>query len=229
MGVQDHGAHWWAHRPDELRKGINRVIKGLRGDAFDLAMDIGRERLMTSEGINALLDLIRKTIFPIEAQEAKILFAMGQKPHGSLARQSNESMTSYCSRRRRWWKMVKKLDKDMNLSDEMLGSLMLDHAGLTSQECLMVLTSTGNETSFDKIRDVLILQHSRIHLSGQKGDSKGFQRKPWHGSGKGKHSNENRYGYFTGHEEEWQEEENEWHGDYQVTAWNAEDNSWCDG
>jgi len=163
---------------DDVRKAINRVIEGLRGDAFDLAMDIGREKLMTIEGITALLDMIRKTIFPIEAQEAKILFAMGQKPHGPLSRQANESMTSYSSRRRRWWKMVKKLDKDMNLSDEMLGSLMLDHAGLTTQECLMVLTSTGNETSFDKIRDVLILQHSRTHLSGQKGDSKGFQRKP---------------------------------------------------
>ena len=86
---------------DELRKGINRVIEGLRSDEFDLAMDIGREKRMTIEGIHALLDLIRKTIFPIEAQEAKILFAMGQKPHGLLARQSNESMTSYCSRRRR--------------------------------------------------------------------------------------------------------------------------------
>ena len=87
---------------DELRKGTNRDIEGLRGDAFDLAMDIGRGKLMTSEGINALLESIRKTIFPIEAQEAKILFAMGQKPHGPLARQSNESMTSCCSRRRRW-------------------------------------------------------------------------------------------------------------------------------
>ena len=154
--------------PEELRKGTNRVLEWLRGDALDLAMDIGRERLMTLDGVNALLDSIRKTICPIEAQEAKILFAMGQKPHGPLTRQANESMTSYCSRRKRWWNMVTKLDKGMKLSDEMLGSLMLDHAGLPPHESLMVLTSTGNETSFDKIKDVLILQHSRIRLKAER-------------------------------------------------------------
>ena len=120
----------------ELRKAVNKVVEGLRGDAFDLAMDVGRERLMEKGGVEELVALIRKTIFPVEAQEAKVLFALGQKPHGPLSRHPLESMVSYCSRGRRWWNMVTKLDKNMVLSDEMLGSLLLDHALLSPQESL---------------------------------------------------------------------------------------------
>ena len=73
-------------------------------------------------------------------------------------------MVSYISRRKRWWNMVKKLDKSMVISDAMLGAFLLDNAGLSEQETFMVLTSTGNNTNFDKVKDVLILQHGRIHL-----------------------------------------------------------------
>ena len=47
--------------PDELRKGINRVIEGLRGDAFDLAMDIGREKLMTIDAFTQLVGFCEPT------------------------------------------------------------------------------------------------------------------------------------------------------------------------
>ena len=45
----------------------------------------------------------------------------------------------------------------------------------------MVMTSTGNVTSFDKIKEVLVLQHSRIHMKAKgerKGKSKGHAT--WH-------------------------------------------------
>eukprot|EP00959_Pyramimonas_sp_CCMP1952_P042814 895941-Pyramimonas_sp.AAC.1 len=77
-------------------------------------------------------------------------------------------MVSYTSRRKRWWKLVSKLDPKILMSDDMLGSLLLDRAGLSPSENLMALTSTGNVTTFDKIKDVLILQHGRIHFR-QKG------------------------------------------------------------
>ena len=47
-------------KPENLRKNVNRVIEGLRGDALDLAMDIGRARLMTEDGVPLLVDAIRK-------------------------------------------------------------------------------------------------------------------------------------------------------------------------
>ena len=153
---------------------VNKVVEGLRGDAFDMAMDIGKDALLTPKGIDQLIAAIRASLFPIEAQEAKILFQVGQRPYGPLSRQNGESMVSYISRRRRWWKLVTKLDPKLVMSDDMLGSLLLDHAGLSPSENLMVLTSTGNVTTFDKIKDVLILQHGRIHIRQKgKGDSKG--------------------------------------------------------
>ena len=98
-----------------------------------------------------------------------------------MSRQSGESMVSYISRRKPWWKLVTKLDPKLSLSDEMLGSLLLDHAGLSPEENLMVMTSTGNVATFDKIKDVLILQHGRIHIRKGKGDptSKGSTLAPW--------------------------------------------------
>ena len=109
----------------------SRIIEGLRSDALDIAMDIGIEKLTTPEGIEDLIAAIRTSLFPVEAQEAKILFQSGQRPGGPLSRQSGESMISYIGRRKRWWQMCKKLDKGMVLSDDMLGSMLLDHAGLS--------------------------------------------------------------------------------------------------
>ena len=52
---------------------VNKVVEGLRGDAFDMAMDIGKDALLTPKGIDQLIAAIRASLFPIEAQEAKIV------------------------------------------------------------------------------------------------------------------------------------------------------------
>ena len=60
-----------------------------------------------------------------------------------MSRQSGESMVSYVSQRKRWWKLVTTFGPQLDMSDDMLASLLLDHAGLSLSESLMVLTSTG--------------------------------------------------------------------------------------
>eukprot|EP00959_Pyramimonas_sp_CCMP1952_P047379 988801-Pyramimonas_sp.AAC.1 len=93
-------------------------------------------------------------------------------PYGPLLRQRGESIVSYTSRRKRWWKLVSKLDPEILMSGDLLGSLFLDHASLSPSESPMELTSTGHVTAFDKIKDVLILQHGRIHIHQKcKGES----------------------------------------------------------
>ena len=77
---------------DKVAAAVNRTVEGLIGDAFDMAMDIGKETLLTEEGISRLIKMIRLSIFPIEAQEAKVLFQVGQKPYGPMSRQSLEPM-----------------------------------------------------------------------------------------------------------------------------------------
>eukprot|EP00959_Pyramimonas_sp_CCMP1952_P388269 8136253-Pyramimonas_sp.AAC.1 len=57
---------------------------------------------------------------------------------------------------KRCWKLVPKLDPKILMSDDMLGSFLYGRAGLSPSENLMALTSTGNVTTFDNIKDVLI-------------------------------------------------------------------------
>eukprot|EP00959_Pyramimonas_sp_CCMP1952_P239026 4995382-Pyramimonas_sp.AAC.1 len=97
---------------------VNKGVEGLRGDAFDIAMDIGRDVLLTPKGIYQLVLATRTSLFPIEAQEAKVLFQVGHRPHGPLSRQHGQSMVSYFSRRKRCWKFVSKLDPKILMSDD---------------------------------------------------------------------------------------------------------------
>ena len=60
--------------------------------------------------------------------------------------------------------MLKEMDPDLVLSDEIRGDLMLEAAGLSQTEQLMVLTSTNNDTDFDKIAEALQKQHGKIHI-----------------------------------------------------------------
>ena len=92
---------------------VNKVLEGLRGDAFEIARDIGLEDLTASDGLKLLITRIRQHVFPRAQEEAKELFRAGQKAHGPLARQPQESMLSFVSRRRRWWKILRELDNSM--------------------------------------------------------------------------------------------------------------------
>ena len=68
------------------------------------------------------------------------------------------------------------------MSDDMFGSVLLGHAGLSPSANLMALTSTGNVTAFDEIRDVLTPpQRRRVHIRQKdKEDSKGMgSTSPW--------------------------------------------------
>ena len=67
-------------------------------------------------------------VFPTKKLEAKELYAQGHNRGGVLARQHNESMLQYITRRKPWWIMLKEMDPDLVLSDEIRGDLMLEAA-----------------------------------------------------------------------------------------------------
>ena len=85
---------------------VHRVLEGLRGDAFLVARDTGLDALATKGGLDELVDRIGKMAFPRATEEARELFRAGQRVGGPLARQQGESMVSFCSRRRRWWRIL---------------------------------------------------------------------------------------------------------------------------
>ena len=143
---------------DEERKKLGaRACEGLTGEAFKCAMDIGLTELGKENGVVQLVARLRTFIFPIEARE---LYKIGQQKHGALSRQLSESITSYIQRRKRWWQLLTQMDKSLNMSERMLGELLLEHAGLTSTERLMVMTSTNNDLSFDKVAEAMVKQNA---------------------------------------------------------------------
>ena len=84
------------------------IVKALRKDAFDIAMDMGKEDLMKKDGIPNLIVAIGRNAFPRQVTEAKDLYKAGHSETGILSRQSGESIPSYINRRRRWWRELKK-------------------------------------------------------------------------------------------------------------------------
>ena len=85
-------------KPPDRSPLVNKVVEGLRGDAFLIARDMGLEFLIVPGGIERLVELVRQNVFPRATEEAKELFRMGQRQGGPFSRQSGESMLSFTQR-----------------------------------------------------------------------------------------------------------------------------------
>ncbi len=70
-------------------------------------------------------------------------------------------MVSYITRRKRWVLRLKYLDSNTKVSDKILASCLLDCAGLSETEKLMIKTACGNRMSFDEIAATLRRQHPK--------------------------------------------------------------------
>ena len=142
---------------------VQKVLEGLREEAFELARDIGVDVLTQPGGLRKFVDKLRDVVFPRASEEARELFKTGQKP-GSLARQNQESMLSYVSRRRRWWKLLKTLDGSIELSEPMRVELLLELSGLSRQEIIVIKACAPHAKSFESVAATLVEQYSGVHL-----------------------------------------------------------------
>ena len=142
---------------------VHRVLEGLRDEAFELARDIGIESLTGPGGLDDFINRMREVVFPRATEEARELFRAGQG-QGTLARQAGESMLSYVSRRRRWWKLLKTLDSSIELSEPMRVELLLELSGLTRQESLVMKACAQDIKSFESVARTLIENYSGVHL-----------------------------------------------------------------
>ena len=169
-----------SHGPKDLPKGddldelsasatqartemVQKVLEGLREEAFELARDIGVDVLTQPGGLRKFVEKLRDVVFPRASEEARELFKVGQKP-GSLARQNGESMLSYVSRRRRWWKLLKTLDGSIELSEPMRVELLLELSGLSRQEIIVIKACAPDAKAFESVAATLVEQYSGVHL-----------------------------------------------------------------
>ena len=86
---------------------------------------------------------------------------------GPMSRVRGEPMTSYISRRRRWWTLVHEMDNNRELGDTVQGSTMLEQAGLSRFEQNMVLTYTKGQRTMTAIAEALLEQHYDVHHRGR--------------------------------------------------------------
>ena len=169
---------------------VNKVMEGLRGDAFLVARDMGFDALQKPGGLRLLVAKIKASVFPRASEEAKELFRLGQVRQGVLSRQGTESMVSYVDRRRRWWRMISGLDGTTQLSEAMRAELMIELSGITQQEALVVKAISGTPLEFEKVGKTLIEHYGAVRLRGGRpltsGTPGGYNKGITKGQGKGK-------------------------------------------
>ena len=138
-------------KKDDIANVITNVVENLRGEAMQVAVQIGIDTLISPDGYGGrmLLEEMRKHIFPVAQHEAKALYKEGHNvKDGALTRQNGESMQNYILRRRRWWTLLQQLDNTANLSTDHLGDMMLDGANIQEYQKQLILTTTQNSTDF---------------------------------------------------------------------------------
>ena len=197
---------WNQTKDDEKKDLASKFLDSLRGKAYIAAEDLGTEILFNKDNIPKVIEAVRKNLFPLVEQESKELYRLGTQIGGILSRQAGESMTSYLSRRNRWWRKLKQLDDKVQISEGILTDLLLDNAGINRQERLMVLTALGGSVKTEDAEKALIKMHSRIHLlekrNAQPSKGKGQSGKAFYGKGrKGKTFKGASYSYLGTKEE----------------------------
>ena len=135
-------------RAKAAKKLAAMVTEVLRGDALQVAMHIGEEDLLKDTGVDTLITKMRDSVLPMVQERALDLCREGHKSHGTLTRQHGESTHGYITRRERWWALLKEMDPKLGLSDSMLTQLMMDGAGITDSQKLLIPTSVNNEITF---------------------------------------------------------------------------------
>ena len=179
---------WNQTKDDEKKDLASKFLDSLRGEAYIAVEDLGTEILFNKDNIPKVIEAVRKNLFPLVEQESKERYHLGTQIGGILSRQAGESMTSYLSRRNRWWRKLKQLDDKVQISEGILTDLLLDNAGINRQERLMVLTALGGSVKTEDAEKALIKMHSRIHLlekrNAQPSKGKGQSGKALYGKGR---------------------------------------------
>ena len=154
-------------KAEELPALTAKVVDALRGEALSCAMEIGLAKLMESNGLDLLVQKVQERLFPQRTAEARELLKQGMSIGGPMSRVPGEPMTSYISRRRRWWTLVHEMDNRLELGDTVQGSMMLEQAGLSRFEQNMVLTYTKGQRTMTAIAEALLEQHYDVHHRGR--------------------------------------------------------------
>ena len=98
----------------------SKFLDSLRGEAYIAAEDLGAEVLGSQDNIPKIMEKVRSNLFPLQEQGKQGTIQVGDSNRRHAQRQAGEPMTSYLSRRRRWWRKMKQQDKTVAISESIL-------------------------------------------------------------------------------------------------------------
>ena len=154
-------------KAEELPALTAKVVDALRGEALSCAMEIGLTKLMEANGLDLLVQKVQERLFPQRTAEAREQLKQAMRIGGPMSQVPGEPMTSYFSRRCRWWTLVHEMDNTLELGDTVQGSMMLEQGGLSWFEQNMVLTYTKGQRTMTAIAEALLEQHFDVHHRGR--------------------------------------------------------------
>ena len=150
---------------------VSSVIDALSDDALKIAMDMSEEELAAATATQDLMNKIEDHTSRFKIDEARELHRAGTRTTGPLCRQNGEPMSSYISRRRRWYKRLRAMDPTTVVSENILSDQLIDCANMNEQEKLSVRTLSGESTAFDVIAGHMTRICRAVH---EKESRKGF-------------------------------------------------------
>ena len=186
--------------------GMRRIMNALKNEPLRVAERIGIKTLIKPPstetdvdaaqgaderelcGLPRLIKEIGDLIFPNSKDDAQDIFRAYNKLGGILSRQSGETMVSFVDRRHVAWQTLTDLDDSLQIGPSYRTDLLLDNAGLTKDQKLMVQASIQNSKDYDKTVKALKFLFNKIH-HGEKSNThegKGGASKPYRPYGKGK-------------------------------------------
>ena len=141
-----------------------RLIECFTGQALKIAQGLDMAKLEKPEtGLNYLIDALSGELRPRRLQQARELYEAGAQTGGILSRHHMESMGQYVLRRRAWYRAMVDLNEELKLPDLILSEQLLNNAGLTPDQKLMIRTAIGGDMKFDRVAQELLAQHPHIH------------------------------------------------------------------
>ena len=166
-------------REEKLAELTSKIVDGLTDDALRVSMDLGESVLSKTTGIIELITALEEWVGSFKEDEARELFHMGTKSDGPMTRQNGEPMTSYITRRTRWYARLKSIDPNVSVSENILVDYLMDGAGISQNEKLMIRTVCVNDYKFDAVALVLRKHHARIHLVEKRSRNTSPSAKPF--------------------------------------------------
>ena len=130
---------------------ITSLIDVLSDNALKIAMDMTEEELAADAAVQTLMDRIEANSARFKKDEARELHRAGSRTVAPMCRQTGESIISYISRRRRWYKRLRFLDESTVISENILSDSLMDCSGTSEQEKLSIRTLAGESTDFETI------------------------------------------------------------------------------